>query len=550
MLRESQSITALMAQYRRLQTDRATRDRTVEEMLAYTFPAKTGKTRPFARRYDATGMLNAQRCVAGCVNQLTPPSRRWFLLQPPAGSAAAHDVTYTQALAADTETLHASLIHADAYPQFELAYAQLMTGASMLAVGHDPDGREAFTLSARPHTEWTHLADERGRPHTVFRERAMTAAEAADLFGADALPRELQDALRKLAAGAYIETRPYLNVQRRNREYDPAAVTVARYPYSDLWIDPKDSRVLRRGGVRRLRYIIGQWSLDPAARSPMGPTDMAYGAIRCLDKTMELFLKFAASRTHPPTIWPDGGAFHPMSTKPGAQIVGRMTSMDRGQPTYLSPPGDHRLPMALVEYYGQMVAAIYLSEIFQALTDNKQRTAREVATLVAKNYDTVVPVFGRLKSSLFTPLIRVLLEMQTEFELGVQGWRYGGADLPEFEYDLDIISPMGLAVKYAELQKLDDFLVLMDPVAQIRPEVWDHYSLDDIAMAIGENLAVPRQWRAGPDQVRRLRAKRDELAQQEFAMTQARLAAGTSRDLAKGAEADSPLAALMGQEAS
>jgi len=188
----------------------------------------------------------------------------------------------------------------------------------------------------------------------------------------------------------------------------------------------------------------------------------------------------------------------------------------------------------------------YFADIFRILEQGNQKTAYEVAQVLQKDFAMSIPVVGRQKHELLGPTLRVSLELMTEFELGIDGWMYGGKPLPEYEYDLELISPLGLAVKYTELQKMSDLVTLNSRLAMIDPAVWLEYSLSEMSRAIGESMGVPRKWLRPRSERNAIAARIDELMEQQIAMQKANLASDTMQKLTKGAEANSPAMAMAG----
>ena len=358
-LTETQALTRLCAQYDALKTVKHQRAAYWQALHAYTFPHKaaltaelTAASRPHAEKYDSSGMLNAARFAAGMFTHLTPSSR-WFLLAAPPGSAAAADRGYTESLADRAEQLHLAFAQSNFPTEMHSAYEDLAAGTCCVAVKRQ--STEPFSLSTRPLGEYCFATDDQGRPSTVFVERQLTAYQAAELFGAEKLSEPLQKALKEMADSVFTERRAYLNVMRPNDKQTPASIGSAA-PYENLWIDRQTKKLLTRGGTKRLRYIISRFWRPTGLDWGMGPSDMAYPSIRCLDKISEIALKYAAKAMNPPSIWPDDGAFHPMSTAPGAVIVGRMTAGDRGIPQLMQLQTDHRLTQELVQYYSNILA--------------------------------------------------------------------------------------------------------------------------------------------------------------------------------------------------
>lgn len=542
-LTEKAALKHRIAIYERLKADKLTRYSHWQNLLDYTLPHKaalstpfTTSSRPFKRKYDGIGMLNAQRFASRMYAELSPGGRNFFWLAAPAGTERG----YAEHLGQRTERLHHALRTSNFATEIHNAYEDLTAGTCCIAVSDEPD--EPFSLSTRPLSEYVFTCDRHGRPDTIYVEHSWTPYEAAERFGINKLPQELQRALEELKDSAFVDRGSYLNIVAPNKDFLPAALTAKGSRYTSVWIDRQKNELLETQGVRRLRHVIARFWKPSGLRWGMGPSDMAYSWIRCKDKAAEILLKYGAKAMDPASLWPDDGAFHPMTTNPGTLIRGRFGAMDRGTPQYLQLTADHRLGQWLFEYYDTLIAQAYLGQIFETLRQPGDKTAYEIATVLQKDYSLGIPVFARLRSELFEPLLRLCLELLTEYELGITNWRYGGQELPEYQYDLELITPLALAIKYTELQSYADLHTLVSPFASIDPDIWLNWKLDDIARAISENMGIPRRMmrsvterEAIKEQIAQLRAERE-------ALEQAKLAGEATSKLARRVEPESLLA--------
>ncbi|HUU94073.1 MAG TPA: portal protein [Phycisphaerae bacterium] len=543
----AEAIRQLMAQHGALKAEKAQRLTYWQKRAEYTIPHKatmdsplTPSSNAYREKYDCTGMLAATQFAANLYTHMSPPNRHWFILAPAVGSALERDRAYGRSLAERTERLHQAFATTNWETEIHNAYEDLAMGTCCVGVKRSEEN--PFCLSTRPLEEYVFDTDEQQRPNTIFLERRLSAAQAAKKWGLQKIDPELADQLRRLDPAAYTATKDYVNICRPNERWEPSGIVSRGYPYESLWVEEGTNRLLQMGGTRRLRYVVSRFWRPTGMRWGLGPTDMAYGPIRCLDKASEIVLRYAAKAMDPPTIAPDDGSFHPLDRSPGSLILARMGATDRVKPEYLELKTDHRIAQFVFEYYGMQIAQAYMAEVFRMLADKKQRTAKEVVTVLEKSFDIAIPVFGRLRAELFAPLIRLCLELLTEWELGIRGWRYGGQALPEYEYQLELISPLALAIKYAELQSMSDLWVMNSRLAEVDRTVWDNYTLDEMSRGIGDNMAVPERWKRSVterDAIRRWRARK---AAEQQALEQAKLAAETAEKLGRPAAPNSILA--------
>jgi hypothetical protein len=93
--------------------------------------------------------------------------------------------------------------------------------------------------------------------------------------------------------------------------------------------------------------------------------------------------------------------------------------------------------------------------------------------------------------------------------------QYAGQTMPEFPYDLEMISPIGLAMKWNEVKNLSNFYAVMSPFAEVDPQVWDHYNLSELSLMIGEAMAIPSKIRRSITEVRAIQERRAQIQAQQ-----------------------------------
>lgn len=554
-MNQEQALKALRAQYEAIKGARQMRIVRVEAMRKYTLPHKSylqtamlAGDNPWYAIYDNLGQTAAGECAANLFTHMCPSDEQWFLLAPPAADAElSADRGYAEQLASMSEQLFRAMAQTNWATEGHSACEDLMDGTCCVEVGDDPEpgsGRP-FALSTLAMNEFAFACDAAGRPHTVFTEVQLTAYEAAKRWGLEKLPEALRRALEELKTSAYSDTRGYLNIMRPNERWDPSSIATKASRYESLWLDPAEGTLLERRGLRRLRRVVARFKCARGQVWGFGPTDAAYGCIRGLDKAVEIWLKYGAMKMNPPSIWPDDGAFWPQDATPGAIIVGRLGASDKGQPSFLEVQGDHRIGQFILEYLTQAVTRAYMTEAFQILRDSardpQKPTAMQVAQLLNRSFDIWGPPLWRIKQELIDPLVLVELEMLTEKRLGVTNWMYGGQALPDYRYDLRMISPLFLALQLSQIQRLGDAYLALSPWAEIDPAVWDTWSLDDISHAVQDVLGIPTKMRRSQSSIRQIREARAQLLAQREAVEQAKLAAEASSKLSVGAQPNSPM---------
>ncbi len=136
MLTREEALRQLIARHTLLKNEKANRLAHWQKLYEYTIPHKAAVetpfdsgSRPYAEKYDGTGMLAATEFAANLYTHLSPPNKRWFLLAPPAGSGLARDEGYGRYLGDRTEALHLALAQTNSETELHNVYEDLAAGS-------------------------------------------------------------------------------------------------------------------------------------------------------------------------------------------------------------------------------------------------------------------------------------------------------------------------------------------------------------------------------------------------------------------------------------
>lgn len=166
-------------------------------------------------------------------------------------------------------------------------------------------------------------------------------------------------------------------------------------------------------------------------------------------------------------------------------------------------------------------------------THKSEMTALEYARKIELLFRLLGPVYGRM-------------EWEFLYQVCDIGWdlMYHGRalsppppELGQFGGDLSIVfqNPIAKAQRAGDSEALTLAINDLAPMAQIFPQMWDHYDPDEIALGVGEVRGVPAKWMRDAKQVEALRAERQKHDQQQLQMDQ----------LSQGAEAAGKAAPLV-----
>jgi hypothetical protein len=500
----------------------ADRSRLVDKwnkVLEYTFPMNAilqsdPSMASFRKLFDVTGMEASERFVAGMYNNISPPGQRTMILVPPAGSNEAKDRQFERFLSDKSETLHAAWADSNFHTEMEQTY-QGYCGIGTSCMSVRKSKKRPFTFSTRTPTEFTFSVDEDQEISTVGVTMRFTAREAVNRFGFDRVSKAIQDAYSSGSAERAMDKHPFLNVSRTLDSDQDSLNIVKGWPVESLWIDLVSKEIVAEGGNRCLRQIVSRFRRVPGINWGYGPGQKCYPWIRMVNKMLEIFVKYADKQMDPPLIAPDDGSFGPLVTVPGGVIYARAGAGDRFKPEYLQLTGRHELSLELLKYYVEGIGRSMFNDLFSALNDGKERTATEFINQYQSQLSLLAPSFGRIMQEFFRPMSKVSLGLLEDWQNNTIAGQYAGQTMPEFPYDLEMISPIGLAMKWNEVKNLSNFYAVMSPFAEVDPQVWDHYNLSELSLMIGEAMAIPSKIRRSITEVRAIQERRAQIQAQQ-----------------------------------
>jgi len=511
-----------------------------QKILEYTFPAmaaieKDPEIASFRKLFDVTGMEASERFVAGMYNNISPPGRRTMILVPPAGSDEAKDRQFERFLSGRSEMLHAAWSDSNFHTEMEQTY-QSYAGIGTSCTSVRKSNKRPFTFSVRTPTEFTFTTDEDQETNAVYVDRRFTAREAVNRFGIERLPKQIQDAYNSGSADRSMQKYPFMNVSR-TVDNDMDSLNITRgWPVESVWVDKTSQSIVDVGGNRNLRQIVSRFRRSPGMDWGYGPGQKCYPWIRMVNKMLEIFVKYADKQMDPPLIAPDDGSFGPLITVPGGVIYARAGAGDRFKPEYLQLKGKHELSLELLKYYVEGIGRSMFNDLFTGLNDGKERTATEFINQYQAQLSLLAPSFGRIMQEYFRPMSKVSLGLLEDWQSNTIGGMYAGEPMPDFPYDIEMVSPIGLAMKWNEVKSLTNFYQIMSPFAEINPEIWDQYNLNEMSIMIGDAMAIPNKVKRSITEVRAIQEKRAQLIEQRDALEAGQQQADIEQKMSKAQE--------------
>lgn len=498
---------AIVRRWDALKAERATWEAHWQEVLELTLPGRadvTVRSAPGAKRsahlYDSTAGQAAEELAAGLQSAMTPRDRPWlsFRARGMEGDRAVRDWLVTA-----RDALLEEFAGSNFYAAVHECFLDLVTvGTANLLSEEKPLTRlgfNGFAFQCVPIAEYVVDEDAQGQVDTVLRRFTLTARQAVQKFGADALPEMIRSAARE--------------EREQDRAFDfvhavfPADGAGA-HGIASLYVSVEGRQVVRRGGFRELPYHVPRWSKSARERYGRSPAMLALPDIRTLNLIVRYGLEALPLALYPPWLVKEGTlSGGNLRLTPGAQNYWDGAPDER--PTQMDWRGQVNVEIAKEqEFRTRIQRALHADRL--RLKDSPQMTATEVIERRQELARLVGPTVARLESEFLTPLVeRAFLLMHRANAFGTAPAALSRAA----RIDIDYASPLAQAAKLHQLKALGDWYALNTPAIRANPAVLDVLDLDRIARDSADLLGLPPGFLRPPAQLAQLRQARAQAAQ-------------------------------------
>jgi hypothetical protein len=159
--------------------------------------------------------------------------------------------------------------------------------------------------------------DYRGQVDTVHRKMELTARQAAELVGKDALSPKMAEAY---ADPKKIDTAKFeiLHVIRPNEQLDTRQVRLSRQSDREpLHCDREEKFILQRGGYFTMPIAVSRNTTAPSQKYGSSPMFKVMGTSLGLNEIAKTILRAGHKAVDPPLAFYDDGDISKLVTKPG-----------------------------------------------------------------------------------------------------------------------------------------------------------------------------------------------------------------------------------------
>jgi hypothetical protein len=522
--------------------DRGVWDAWWQEVARYCMPRKaeimTTSSEPSDQResvlFDGT-MVQANLTLAnGCMSYLSPADSRWFSFDPPAYLKGVDPVE--QYFRHCTEIAMMELASSNFYTECHELY--LDRGCFGTAVLWVEEGKKSL-LNFRKFDVGTFsiAEDDEGYVDTLSREFQLSARQAVQWFGYDAVSQVIQKAFDSEDA-KQLERKFWFVHQifpRVADEIEIDAVTgrakrdLENKPIASVYVEKDKKLTVRVGGYDEVPFFATRylkwydehsygwspaWAALPDARQ-----------LNFLQKQLDALAELAA---FPRFLIPDTHEGEVDFRASGITYFD--TANPNGIPREWATQGRYDIGKDRVVEKQKMINEAFHVDLFKlfANLERPQMTAREVSERASEKLIQFSPTFARMTTEFFTPMLRRVWSILTRMGRmpppppeAIQQTATGDGFIPVPEVTYS--SKIALAIKGLENASLMNVLETWFPVAGQKPEIFDNVNWDQTFRDSVRNAGLPQRWLLEMDAVdaaRQQRAAQQEAMQQQMQQAQ------------------------------
>jgi len=523
-----------------LETRRAPWDSKFQELAEYIQPRKSYITRQShspdgsaeARLFDTTAVRANLTLASGFMQWMVPKGSTWFRFEPPPQIAELDAVSswYNECSSRALIELENSNFYTEIH---EFFLDRSCFGTSLLFV--DEGEERVFNFQCWPVGHFSISEDHNGFVDVVTRKSKKTAKQLEQMFGKDALPEKIQEALSDISKREQTFEIVHVIRPRDQSEIDEKAIGGASLPVADLYISREGKTLLRESGYEEMpafasRYL--KWGDGPYGWSPGWVVLPDAKQLNVLQRLMD---QLCEVQVQPRVLIP-------------SSHEGIIDFRAHGKTEYDDPnmiprewltQGRYDIGIQRISEKQENIREAMHNDLFRMFAAiDKQMTAREVSARESEKLTLISPTFTRLTREVFDPMLRRVFTILVR--RSIPDWESGrdgilpvppreileiAGGLGVFEPKVAYASRIGLSQDALENEGI---LRTMDTAAQIEglvPGTLDNFDVDEMIRVVARNNGAPEGSIREEDE-------RDEIRQQKAAAAQesqiAELASGAA----------------------
>lgn len=471
--------------------------------------------------YDTTAPEAAKQLVATLFGTLMNPAQVWMALQP-IGSVV--DDRESLMWIQETTALLMSLFRSPSSGFYsagqEILSDMVSFGTGCQEVIDSSSGDSDVVYRTKPLGEIYPIENDMGRIDTMFRRFELTASQAIDMWGKDAVAEDVGSMMGDKKF--YTEKKEYIHLVAPRQHRITGRIDSINKKFESVYIDRKACMIVSESGFDEFPYMVARFSKTPGEVYGDSPANSIIEEIKMASAMRRANIKAGEKAGDPPLQLADNSVLGPVRSRPGGLVYTRPGS----PPITALPTGDPRIGREqLQETRAFIQTAFFLDKLNLPLQD--RMTATEVIERRRDALQVMAPFVSRMQEEYLAPMItRTLAILFRKGRLSPVPQALVDAGV-----DVEYISPLAISQRAGELQSVQTWLGLIQPMAQIDPTILEAIDTDKLAAGTSRSLNVPQQYVKPIEEVLEARAA----AEQQQQMAQLAQTGGDAASAAKTA---------------
>jgi head-to-tail connecting protein len=372
-------------------------------------------------------------------------------------------------------------------------------------------GQRGFRYRAVPLGETYYGENHQGKVDRMIRWFRLTAYQAVQKWGLEALPANLLAPLKAESQWPY----QFLHVVRPRHDHDPERLDAKGLPFASYYVSVEGQCLMQpEGGYRVFPFAVSRYDQTPNECYGRGPAQIVLPALKTLNAEKRIFLKQGHRAADPVLLTADDGLID-FSLRPGALNKGGVTP-DGKQLVHALVSGDIQISEKMMGEERGLIEDTFLVSLFKVLTDHPNMTATQVIELVNEKGMLVAPTLGRQHTEYVGQMVERELDLASA--MGVLDPMPPRLREARGQYKVTDTSPLAMAARANEAAGLFRYVDSVRETIAITgdPAPVDWINWDVAGPEIGVDImGIPERWRLEDQQIANVRKARAQAQQQK-----------------------------------
>lgn len=436
-----------------------------------------GSQEPQAAIMDGVTTESVRVLASSIMSGMTPANSRWF--QMSVGSKQTEEEKRWLEAAAQClfENIHGANFDAEGY---ESIVDIVCAGWFCLYIDEDRE-RGGLVFEQWPlATVYTSSTRANGQIDTVFRDYELSAEQAANEFGIDALSENL----KRLVQSAPDARVKFLMLIEPRKMHLVGSKLAKNLPFRQIIIERESGNIVKESGYHEFPVVSPRWFKVPDTCLGIGPLSEALPDANALNYVKKMHLANADLAVAGMWIAEDDGVLNPRTVKIGPRKIIVANSVDSMKA--LQPAGSWQLTQEEIKAAQAAIRKILMADQLQA-QDGPAMTATEVHVRVQLIRQLLGPIYGRLQAEYLQPLIERCFGLA--FRAGV--FTQPPESLQGKTFTVRYISPLARAAKLEDVTAIERAIQQTIALGQFDPSIYKRVDVQATIDLLVEAGGVP-----------------------------------------------------------